>query len=130
LKKRKSIAVVIDEYGGTSGIMTIEDIVEEIFGEIEDEHDATQLIEEKIDANQYKFSARAEIDYINENYTLSLPKSDDYETLGGLFLYHTEDIPKKGGIIAIEGYRLKALEVSETKIELVLIECIDSDANK
>lgn len=130
LKKHKSIAVVIDEYGGTSGIMTIEDIVEEIFGEIEDEHDATQLVEEKIGDNQYKFSARTEIDYINENYTLNLPKSDDYETLGGLIVFHTEDIPEKGGIIAIEGYRLKALEVSETKIELVLIECIDNDANK
>jgi len=78
-KKRKSIAVVLDEYGGTSGIMTVEDIVEELFGEIEDEHDSTDLIEEQLNETTYTFSARLEVDYINEHYKLELPESDEYE---------------------------------------------------
>src|SRR5690606_5877732 len=82
-KKRKSISVVIDEYGGTAGIITVEDIVEELVGEIEDEHDTVALIEEKVDEHQYKFSARLDVDYINETYKLELPESETYDTLGG-----------------------------------------------
>jgi len=92
-KKRRSIAVVLDEYGGTSGMMTVEDIVEELFGEIEDEHDSIDLIEEIIEADTYKFSARLEVDYINETYKIDLPESEHYETLGGLVVNHTEEIP-------------------------------------
>ena len=80
-KKRRSIAVVLDEYGGTSGIMTVEDIVEELFGEIEDEHDSVDLIEETLEKDTYKFSARLEVDYINETYKINLPESENYETL-------------------------------------------------
>ena len=81
MKKRKSIAVVVDEYGGTSGIMTVEDIVEELFGEIEDEHDSLELLEERISENEFHLSARLEVDYLNEEYDLEIPKEEAYETL-------------------------------------------------
>ncbi len=122
MKKRKSIAVVIDEYGGTSGMATLEDIVEELFGEIEDEHDSTLLIEKNLGKGFYQFSARLEIDYLNETYRLNLPRSENYETLAGLVMYYTEEIPEEGGEIKIEDYLFKILEVSSTKIELLEIE--------
>lgn len=127
IKKRKSIAVVIDEYGGTSGVITIEDIVEELFGEIEDEHDPVVLIEEELGDNKYKFSARTEVDYINETYKLDLPEGENYETLGGLITHLTEEIPEKGGELIIDHFILKILEVSNTKIELVQIEKTKED---
>ena len=119
IKKRKSIAVVIDEYGGTSGMMTVEDIVEELFGEIEDEHDPVVLIEEKIGENSYLFSARLEVDYINEAYKLEIPNGENYETLGGYILDHTEEIPPQDGIVEIDDFVFYIKEVSNTKIELV-----------
>lgn len=118
-KKRKSIAVVIDEYGGTSGIITVEDIIEELFGEIEDEHDSVALIETEIGDNHYKFSARLEVDYLNETYKLDLPENDAYETLGGMIVNFTEEIPKQDEIVEMEEITIKILEVSNTKIELV-----------
>ena len=118
-KKRKSMAVVLDEYGGTAGIMTVEDIVEELFGEIEDEHDTVDLFEEKVSENEYRFSARLEVDYVNEIYRLELPVGEEYETLGGLIVNHTGDIPDQGSEVAIEGFTFKILEVSNTKIDLV-----------
>ena len=120
-KRRKSIAVVLDEYGGTSGIMTVEDIVEELFGEIEDEHDTTDLIEEELDNATFKFSARMEVDYINENYKLELPESDEYETLGGLIMNETGEIPEQDSEIKIENFLFRILEVSNTKIDLVSV---------
>lgn len=119
MKKRKSIAAVIDEYGGTAGIMTVEDIIEELFGNIEDEHDSVALIEEKLGKDHYIFSARIEVDYLNETYKWDLPESDAYETLGGLLLHHAEEIPEKGEVVSLEEYEFKILEVSNTKIELV-----------
>lgn len=119
IKKRKSIAVVIDEYGGTSGIMTVEDIIEELFGEIEDEHDLVALVEEVLGDNHYKFSARLEVDYLNEVYKLNLLESENYETLGGLIVNYTEEIPEQNEIVEIEDYIFKIIEVSSTKIELV-----------
>ncbi|MGB7785845.1 MAG: hemolysin family protein [Salinimicrobium sp.] len=119
IKKRKSIAVVIDEYGGTSGMMTVEDIVEELFGEIEDEHDPVVLIEEKLDDDRYLFSARLEVDYINEAFKLNIPIGENYETLGGYILDHTEEIPPKDGIVQIDDFSFHIREVSNTKIELV-----------
>ncbi|MDT0675008.1 hemolysin family protein [Autumnicola musiva] len=119
IKKRKSIAVVIDEYGGTSGMMTVEDIVEELFGEIEDEHDSPILIEEKIDDDHYKFSARTEVDYVNETYKLNIPEGENYETLGGFIVHHTEEIPEQGKVLQIEDFEFRILEVSNTKIELI-----------
>ncbi len=118
-KKRQSIAVVIDEYGGTSGMMTVEDIVEELFGEIEDEHDSVVLEEQMIDAYTYRFSARLEVDYINEIYKIELPESENYETLGGLVVHHTEGIPEKGETIEVGEISYHILETSNTKIERI-----------
>ena len=126
-KKRKSIAVVIDEYGGTSGIITVEDIIEELFGEIEDEHDSIALIEEELGEGHFKFSARLEVDYLNENYKLDLEESENYETLGGLIVNHTEEIPEKGETVEIDDYIFTILEVSNTKIELVELKIIHED---
>lgn len=119
IKKRKSIAVVIDEYGGTSGMMTVEDIVEELFGEIEDEHDPVVLIEEKLGENHFLFSARLEVDYLNETFKLNIPIGENYETLGGYIVNHTEEIPPKDGIVQIDEFTFHIKEVSNTKIELV-----------
>lgn len=127
IKKRRSIAVVLDEYGGTSGIMTVEDIVEELFGEIEDEHDSVDLIEETIEDDVYKFSARLEVDYINETYKINLPESENYETLGGLIVNHTEEIPAQNDIVQIDTFQFTILEVSNTKIDMVEIKVMDED---
>ena len=126
-KKRKSIAVVIDEYGGTSGIITVEDIIEELFGEIEDEHDSIELIEEELGDGHYKFSARLEVDYLNEVYKLDLEESENYETLGGLIVNHTEEIPARGETVEIDNYLFTILEVSSTKIEMVEVKDISED---
>jgi CBS domain containing-hemolysin-like protein len=126
-KKRKSISIVIDEYGGTSGIITVEDIVEELVGEIEDEHDTVELIEEKIDDHNYKFSARLDVDYINETYKLNLPDSETYETLGGLIVDETEQIPKVNDQVQIENFMFTILEVTSTKIDLVTLKILDTD---
>lgn len=126
-KKRKSIAIVIDEYGGTSGLMTIEDIVEELFGEIEDEHDTIALIEEKIDDNNYTFSARLEVDYINETYKLNLPESENYETLGGLIVDETEEIPQENTQIIIQNFLFNIVEVSSTKIDVVSLRILEEE---
>lgn len=125
IKKRKSIAVVIDEYGGTSGMMTVEDIVEELFGEIEDEHDNVLLIEEKLEDNTFRFSARLEVDYINEMYKLNLPESENYETLGGLIVNEVEGIPDENELLDIDRYQFHILQTSSTKIELVQIKKIE-----
>lgn len=126
-KKRKSIAIVLDEYGGTSGIMTVEDIVEELFGEIEDEHDTVDLTEEKHDENHFTFSARLEVDYINETYKLNLPEDDSYETLGGLIVAHTQEIPQQNEVLQIEDFYITILEVSNTKIDLVSLRLLTDD---
>lgn len=119
IKKRKSMAVVLDEYGGTSGILTVEDIVEELLGEIEDEHDTVLLTEEKIDDSNYVFSARLEVDYLNEHFKLHLPEGENYETLGGLILDYTEEIPQQNDIVTIDNFQFKIIEVSNTKVDLV-----------
>ena len=120
-KQRKSIAVVLDEYGGTSGIITVEDIIEELFGEIEDEHDNVALHEHVIEEGVYEFSARLEVDYINQNYNLDLPENEFYETLGGMIVYYQEEIPSQGDVIAFENYTFEIKEVSSTKIEIVVL---------
>ncbi|MDA9125985.1 hemolysin family protein [Flavobacteriaceae bacterium] len=125
IKKRKSLAVVLDEYGGTSGIMTVEDVIEELVGEIEDEHDTVALIEEKTNDNNYIFSARIEVDYINETYKLQLPESENYETLGGFIVNHTEEIPEQNQEISIEQFHFTIMEVSNTKIELVQLKILE-----
>ena len=127
IKKRRSMAVVIDEYGGTSGVMTVEDIIEELVGEIEDEHDTFEMIEEQLSHNTYKFSARLEVDYINETYKLNLPESENYETLGGLIVNVTEEIPQEKDNVQIENFKFTVTEVSSTKIDEVILKILDVD---
>lgn len=126
-KKRKSIAVVLDEYGGTSGMLTVEDIIEELFGEIEDEHDNIELKEEQINESTFRFSARQEVDYINGKYKINLPEAEQYETLGGLIVYNTEEIPAKGEHVFLEQFKFTILEASNTKIELVELEIVEKE---
>lgn len=126
-KKRKSVAIVLDEYGGTAGIMTVEDIVEELFGEIEDEHDSIALLEEKIDETHFNLSARIEVDYLNETYKLNLPESENYETLGGLIVNSTEEIPKQNEKVHIENFLFTILEVSNTKIDVVSLQVLHGE---
>ena len=127
MRKRKSMAVVLDEYGGTSGIVTLEDIVEELFGEIEDEHDKDKFIEEKISDDEYLFSARLEVDYINETYHLNLPESEEYETLSGLIVLHTEEIPTQGETINLPPFVFSIEACSQTRIETVRIFIKEND---
>jgi CBS domain containing-hemolysin-like protein len=127
MKKHKSIAVVLDEYGGTSGIITVEDIVEELFGEIEDEHDVIELLEKRIGEHEYMFSARLEVDHINETYKLNLPESENYETLGGLIVSETEEIPQKDEVIIINNLKFTILEVSNTKIDTIQLQILSED---
>ena len=126
-RQRKSIAVVIDEYGGTSGIITVEDIVEELFGEIEDEHDNYDYFEKKISENTYELSARLEIEYLNKSHNLNLPESETYDTLGGLIVFNVEEIPKVDDEIKIGQYSIKIIEASSSKIEKVLLKKIEQE---
>ena len=119
-KKRKSVAVVLDEHGGTSGIITIEDIVEELFGEIEDEHDSDEeLTEKELSEGVYLFSARLDVEYLNETYKLTIPETDSYGTLGGFIVDFTKEIPQKGDVITIGIYHFIIEEATNKKIELV-----------
>lgn len=119
-KKRKSVAVVLDEYGGTSGIITIEDIVEELFGEIEDEHDLEEeLIESQLEEGVYLFSARFDVEYLNQSYKLNIPESDSYGTLGGFIVDFTNEIPQIGEEITVGSYHFEIQEATNKKIELV-----------
>jgi CBS domain containing-hemolysin-like protein len=121
-KKRKSVAVVLDEYGGTSGIITIEDIVEELFGEIEDEHDLDEeLIEKELEQDKYLFSARFDVEYLNQSYKLCIPESDSYGTLGGFIVDFTKEIPQIGEEITIGNYHFLIEEATNKKIELVTL---------
>lgn len=119
IQDKKSIAVVVDEFGGVSGMLTIEDILEEIFGEIEDEHDTSELIEKEISDNEFILSGRLEIDYLNECYQLNIPDSEEYDTLAGFIIHHYESIPTLNEKISIPPFEIKILKVSNTKIELI-----------
>jgi CBS domain containing-hemolysin-like protein len=125
IKKRKSVAVVVDEYGGTSGMITVEDIVEELFGEIEDEHDSQVFLEKKINDSTFNFSARLEVDYLNEEYDLELEKSEAYETLGGFIIEHTENIPEENELIEIDNLEIKIMKMSGAKIDEVSLKIMN-----
>ena len=118
IRERKSLAIVVDEFGGTSGMVSMEDVIEEIFGEIEDEHDADDFVEQKIDANTYLFSGRLEIDYLNEQYGLNLPIGE-YETLGGLILAYAEDFPKLNESITLPPHQLVVEKLQDNRIDIV-----------
>lgn len=119
-KKRKSVAVILDEYGGTAGIMTVEDIIEELFGEIEDEHDSDEeLVEQQLDETSYLFSARLDVEYLNQEYKLNIPENDSYGTLGGFIVNTSKEIPQKGNQITIDNFHFVIEEATNTKIEVV-----------
>ena len=119
LQQKKSLGVVVDEFGGTSGIVSLEDIVEEIFGEIEDEHDNSNYVAKKVGDNEYILSARLEIDKVNEMFGLQLPESDEYMTIGGLILHDYQSFPKLNEIVVIGPFKFKIIKNTMTKIELV-----------
>ena len=122
--QNKKLALVVDEFGGTSGMVTMEDVLEEIVGDIEDEHDSSELIERKISETEFLFSGRIEIDYINEEYNLSLPESEDYETLAGLVLNEMGDLPKINASIELGSFIIKVMKVSDTRIDLLNVKKI------
>jgi putative hemolysin len=126
-KKRKSVAVILDEYGGTSGMATIEDIVEELFGEIEDEHDEEEVLpEEVLSENSYRFSAKLKVDYLNETYKLNIPESDSYSTLGGYIVSINSEIPQPGDRVQAENYSFLIEEGSQQKIDVVVLALLES----
>lgn len=125
MQQKRTLAVVVDEFGGTSGIVSLEDLVEEIFGEIEDEHDNNSYITKQINDKEFVLSARLEIERVNEIYGLNLPDSDDYITLGGLILHYHQTFPKLHEIITIDNYQFKIVKVSATKIELVRLKVLE-----
>ena len=119
MQERRSIAIVVDEYGGTAGLLTLEDLIEEIFGDIEDEHDKDNLVARQTGENEYLFSGRLEIEYLNETFHLNIPEMDDYDTLAGFILYHHLNLPLAGEIIKIEPYTFIIKKLSNTRIDLV-----------
>ena len=119
MQQKKSLAIVVDEFGGTAGLVTLEDLVEEIFGDIEDEHDTQNLVARRVGENEYEFSGRMEIGRINEEFGLDIPESDDYQTIAGYILYHYQTLPRLGETVEIKNYRFTILRRKATKIELV-----------
>lgn len=119
IKDHKSMAIVVDEFGGTAGLVTIEDIIEEIFGEIDDEHDSDQFIEKHLGGNEYIFSGRLEVDYLNDKYDLGIPTSDEYDTLAGFILTHHQSIPIPNTLILIDGFRVKIAKMVGTRIDMI-----------
>ena len=124
LQQKKSLGVVVDEFGGTSGIVSLEDIVEEIFGDIEDEHDNTKYVAKQISDNEYLISARLEIDKVNDMFDLELPESDEYKTVGGLILHEYESFPKINETVKVGKYEFKVIKNTMTKIELVRLKVL------
>lgn len=123
-QRKRHLAIVVDEFGGTSGILTMEDIMEQLVGDIEDEHDHEELIEEVIEPGVWRFSARLDVGDLNERFDLQLPLNDAYETLGGLFIHHAEEIPESGFALTLDGFRITAEEVSGNKVQTVILHVI------
>jgi len=128
ISKNRSIALVVDEYGGTAGMVTMEDVIEEIFGEIQDEHDLSDVSNKKINETEFELNGRAEIDFLNEEFRLNLPLSEEYETLGGFIISESQNIPKQGEVIRIGNFVMTIKEVSNTKIEMVRVLLIEESS--
>jgi CBS domain containing-hemolysin-like protein len=127
VKERKNIAWVVDEYGGTAGIITLEDLMEEIFGEIEDEHDVEEMTEKQINDKEYLFAGRLEVDYLNEEYNLDIP-TGEYETLSGYIVTQNEDIPDQGATVHLDHFEIKITKATDKRIELVHIKVLDKES--
>ncbi len=124
-KNKSSIAVVLDEFGGTAGIISLEDVLEQIFGDIEDEHDKQDMIEKRISDKEYVFSCRLDVEYLNEKYNIDIPESDEYDTLAGYIISRYEELPAAGTVMEFDGLRIKVLRTTRSRIELARVEIID-----
>ena len=128
LADKKSIAIIVDEFGGTSGLVTLEDLVEEIFGDFEDEHDKKRLIDIQLSDNVFKFSGRVEIEKINEKYDLNIPEDDEYQTIAGYILYNLEELPEQNDSFVIDNLKFTILKRSATRIAIVQVEKLETTA--
>jgi putative hemolysin len=126
IQRKRHLAIVVDEFGGTSGILTMEDIMEQLIGDIEDEHDKEEVVEEEVEPGLYRFSARLDVEALNEKFQLNLPTNDAYETLGGLMLHHAEEIPDQGFKLELDGCLMTVEEVSSSKIQTILIQTLEN----
>ena len=124
IKRKSNVAVVIDEFGGTAGIISLEDVLEQIFGEIEDEHDTPELIEKQVSDREYVFSCRLEVEYLNEKYGLNIAESDDYDTLAGYIISRYEELPPAGEVMEFDGMRIKILRTTRSRIDLARVEVL------
>ncbi len=124
IKRKSNVAVVIDEFGGTAGIISLEDVLEQIFGEIEDEHDTPELIEKQVSDKEYVFSCRLEVEYLNEKYGLNIAESDDYDTLAGYIISRYEELPSAGEVMEFDGMRIKILRTTRSRIDLARVEVL------
>ncbi len=127
IKQRNHVAVVVDEFGGTAGMLTIEDVMETIVGDIEDEHDQPEEVEERLGPNEFLFSARSEVDYLRETYKLAIPESEEYDTLAGFILHSTGDLPDQGQVLDLPPFRITIARVEHSRIDLVRMEVLDTD---
>ena len=124
IKQKSNIAVVIDEFGGTAGIISLEDVLEQIFGEIEDEHDVEDMVEKQVAENEYVFSCRLEVEYLNEKYGLNIAESEEYDTLAGYIIYRYKELPTAGTQMEFDGLKIKILRTTRSRIELARVECV------
>ena len=129
-KNKSSIAVVIDEFGGTAGIISLEDVLEQIFGEIEDEHDKQDMIEKRISEREFVLSCRLEVEYLNEKYDINIPESDEYDTLAGYIISRYEELPTAGTVMEFDGLRIKILNTTRSRIELARVEIMGKNSSE
>ena len=129
-KNKSSIAVVIDEFGGTAGIISLEDVLEQIFGEIEDEHDKQDMVEKRLSEREFVFSCRLEVEYLNDKYDINIPESDEYDTLAGYIISRYEELPIAGTVMEFDGLRIKILSTTRSRIELARVEIIGKNSSE